>query len=108
METGDWHWKRLKREGFEISILRIIIIYIPTNRLQSTCCGFYGIQRDNYFGGKPISRTEVEIKMGKLRHGKVAGKNEVTGRRIKGGGDRVVDWIWPLRVVLCLQTGGLL
>ena len=25
-----------------------------------------------------------------------AGKDEVTGEMIKGGGDRVVDWIWRL------------
>ena len=28
--------------------------------------------------------------------GKVAGKDEITGEMIKGGGDRVVDWIWRL------------
>ena len=34
--------------------------------------------------------------MGKLKNGKAAGKDEVTGEMIKGGGDRVVDWIWRL------------
>ena len=34
--------------------------------------------------------------MAKLKNGKVAGKNEITGEMIKGGGDRVVDWIWKL------------
>ena len=34
--------------------------------------------------------------MGNLKNGKVAGKDEITGVMIKGGGDRVVDWIWRL------------
>ena len=41
-------------------------------------CGFDGIQRGKYFGGEPIGRVEVEIRVG------------------KGGGDRVVDWILRL------------
>ena len=34
--------------------------------------------------------------MGKLKNGKIAGKDEITGEMIKGGGDKVVDWIWKL------------
>ena len=34
--------------------------------------------------------------MGKLKNGKAAVKDEVTGERIKGGGNRVVDCIWSL------------
>ena len=34
--------------------------------------------------------------MRKLQNGKAAGKDEVTGEMIKGGGDRVMDWIWEL------------
>ena len=34
--------------------------------------------------------------MGKFKNGKAAGKHEVTGEIIKGGSDRVVDWIWRL------------
>ena len=43
---------------------------------------------------EPIRRTEVEIRVGKLKNGKAAGKDEVTGEMIKGGGYRVVDLIW--------------
>ena len=32
----------------------------------------------------------------KLKNSKVAGKDEITGEIIKGGGDREVDWIWRL------------
>ena len=31
---------------------------------------------------------------GKVKNGKAAGKDEITGEMIKGGGDRMVDWIW--------------
>ena len=57
-------------------------------------CGFDGIQRDSYFGGETVGRVEVEV--GKLRNGKAAGRDEITGEMVKGGGDRVVDWIWRL------------
>ena len=56
-------------------------------------CGFDGIRRGNYFGGEQIRRTEVEVRVGKLKKGKAADKDKVTGEIIKGRGDRVVDWI---------------
>ena len=34
------------------------------------------------------------MREGKLTNGKAAGKDEITGEMMKGGGDRVVDWIW--------------
>ena len=36
------------------------------------CC-FYGILRGNYFGGDPIGRAEVEVRLVKLKNGKAAG-----------------------------------
>ena len=59
-------------------------------------CGFDGIRRGNYFGGEPIGRAEVEVRVGKLKNGKAAGKDEITGEMVEGGGDRVVDWLWRL------------
>ena len=50
----------------------------------------------NYFGGEPIGRAMVEVRVGKLKNREAAGKDEVTGEIIKSGGDRVVDWIWRL------------
>ena len=53
-----------------------------------------------------------EVRLGKLKNGKAAGKDQFTGEIIKSGGDRVVDWIWRLckamRVLLCLKIGDLL
>ena len=59
-------------------------------------CGFDWIRRRNYFGGESIRRAEVEVRVGKLNNVKAADKDEVTGEIIKGGSDRVVDWIWRL------------
>ena len=60
-------------------------------------CGFDGIRRGNYFRGKPTGRAEVEVRVGKLKkNGKAAIKDETTGEMIKGGGDRMVDWILRL------------
>ena len=56
--------------------------------------GFDGIQRGSYFGGELIGRAEVKLRVCKLKNGKSAGNDEITGEMIKGGGDRVVDWIW--------------
>ena len=55
-------------------------------------CVFDGIQR-GYFRGEPIGRAEVEVRVGKLKNGEAAGNDEITGEMIKGGGDRMVDWI---------------
>ena len=34
------------------------------------------------------------MRMGKLKNGKAARKDEITREMIKGGGNRMVDWIW--------------
>ena len=49
-------------------------------------CGFDGIWRGNYFGGEPIGRAEVKGRVCKLKNGKAACKDEITGKIIKGGG----------------------
>ena len=36
------------------------------------------------------------MKVWKLKNGKATGGDEITGEIIKGGGDRMVDWIWRL------------
>ena len=59
-------------------------------------CGFDGIQRGIYFEGELIGKAEAQVRVGKLKNGKAAGKDEITGEKIKGGGDRVEDWIWRL------------
>ena len=47
-----------------------------------------GIWRGNYFRGEPTGRAEVEVRVGKLKNGKAVGRDEITGKIIKGGGDR--------------------
>ena len=58
-------------------------------------CSF-GLWRENYFGGEPIKRKNIELRVRRLKNGKAAGKDEVTEELIKGGGNRVVDWILRL------------
>ena len=69
------------------------MIKIPGNRLQYTCVASGGGFEENYFEGEPIRRTEVEVRVGKLRNGKVVGKDGVTGEKITVRSYRVVDWI---------------
>ena len=54
------------------------------------CC-FDGIRRGNYFRGEPIGRAEVEVRVGKLKTGKSARKDEITGELIKGRGRGGLD-----------------
>ena len=42
---------------------------------------------------------EVEVRVGKLKSGKDAGKEEVTGEIIKCAKNKWVDWIWRPRHV---------
>ena len=59
-------------------------------------CGFDEIRRGNYFGGEPIGRAKVEVRLGKLKNGKARGKDKITLEMKKGRGDREVNWIWSL------------
>ena len=36
------------------------------------------------------------MRVGRIKSGKAAGKDEITGEMIKSEGDRVLDWIWRL------------
>ena len=56
-------------------------------RLHSTCVALMESQ---------LERAEVEMRVGKLKNRKAAGKDEITEEMIKVGGDRVVGWIWRL------------
>ena len=50
-----------------------------------------GVWIGNYLGGEAIRRTEVKVRVGKLKTGKAAGKDVVKGEMTKGGGDKVLD-----------------
>ena len=53
-------------------------------------------RRGNYFGGDPIRRMEIEVRVRKLKNRKTAGKDEATEEMIKGKSNRVVNWIWRM------------
>ena len=46
-------------------------------------CGFHGIQRGHYFKEELIRRTEVDVRVRKIKNG----KDEVSGKMVKGGDD---------------------
>ena len=50
-----------------------------------------------HINSKEREKKERRVRrVGKLKNGKAVGHDEITGEMIKGGGDRVVDWIWRL------------
>ena len=59
-------------------------------------CGFDGVRR-------AVSRMEVEVRVGKLKNGKAAGKYEVTRKMVKGWrtgfGSCVVPEDWRSAVI---------
>ena len=84
--NGSWHKERMKyfEDVYNLDTQEQVAI---------SMCDFNRICRDNYFGGKPLGRAEVQVRVEKLKNGKAAAKDEITGEMIKGGGSRVVDWI---------------
>ena len=53
--------------------------------------GFGGVRGGNYFGRQPVRRTEVEVRVGKLKNGKAGGKDEIIGEMEKGGSEYVTE-----------------
>ena len=43
--------------------------------------------------------------MGKFKNGKAAGKDEIKGEMIKGGGDKLVDWILRMCNIIFKSSG---
>ena len=84
----------MKYKGYGRIIFRIYLYNIDTEEQVAVHMrGFDGVQIRNYFGGEPIKKNEVEVRFTKVKGGKAAGKDEVIGEMVKGGGDMVVDWI---------------
>ena len=75
-------WKKYFKDLYNIDTQEQVAVHM---------CDFDKNQRGNYFGGEPIGRAEVEVSVGKLKNGKAASKDEITGEMIKGRGDRMVE-----------------
>jgi hypothetical protein len=89
--TDDLDVRRVWREHFE-SLHNVG----GSDEVIVNVCGFKGFKRNRYFGDEEITREEVVARVRKLKNGKSAGIDEITGEMIKNGGDRVIDWIWKL------------
>ena len=83
-EVGTWGERSQKdldeyfEDPYNIDTQEEVVVYM---------CGFDGIRRGKYIGGEEIGRAEFEVRVGKLKNGKAAGKYEITGEIIKGGGN---------------------
>ena len=88
-----WHWERLKLKKYEKDYFKDLYIINTQEQVAVHMYDFDGVQRGNYFGGELIRRTELEVRVGKLKNGNTAGKDKFTGEIIKGEGERVVNWI---------------
>ena len=89
-------WNEYFEDLYSIDIQEQVAVHM--------CC-FDWVWRGKCFGGEPIGRVEVEVRVEKLKKGKAASKDEITGEMIKGGGNRVLDWIWRL-CNIAFETGG--
>ena len=67
-------WKEYFEVVYNIDTQEQVSVYI---------CGFDGIWRGNYFREEPFGRDEVELRVGKFKNGKAAGKDKVTKEMIK-------------------------
>ena len=79
MEMGSWHRGRMKQERSGRSFFEGLYNIDTQEKIAVHMFGFDGIQRGNYFRGESIGRAEVEVRVDKLKNGKVAGKDEITG-----------------------------
>ena len=75
-------WKEYFEDLYDIDTQELVAVHM---------CGFDEVSRSNYYRGEPIGRAEDEVIVGKLKNGKAAVKDEITGEMIKGEGDRMVD-----------------
>ena len=62
----------MKCEGYGRDILRIFID--TQEQVAVHMYGFDEIRRGNYFGGDPIRKTEIEVRVGSLRMESVLGR----------------------------------
>ena len=76
-QNKGWKWdnevRKIWKNYFED-------LYNLDTQKQVRMGGFDSVRRGNYFGGKLIRRTEVDVRVAKLKNRKAAGKYEVTER----------------------------
>ena len=56
-------WKEYFKDQYNIDTQEQVTVNLA---------GFDGARRGNYFRGEPIRRTEVEVRVGKLKNGEAA------------------------------------
>ena len=58
------------------------LVFITIYILQSTCVALIGFRDQTISEERQLERAEVEVRVGKLKNGKAAGKDEITGEII--------------------------
>ena len=91
---GGCHWEGMEKQGFGRNTLRIYIIQILKRKLQSTF-GALMVFRQITTYEESIKRTEVKVRVRKLKNKKAAQKDKAIGDD-KGFGKKVADWIQRL------------
>ena len=81
-EYGEW------RKGGELQQNKERKVEVEVQRIWKEY--FDWVQRGNYFGREPIRKTEVNVRVEKLKDVQAASKDEVTREIIKDGTNRVV------------------
>ena len=71
-EGGEDNVQKAWKENFEN-------LYSGDTEEEVAFNGFDGARRGSYFGGEPIRRTEVEVRVKRLKNGKVRSKDEISG-----------------------------
>ena len=67
MEMGGWKWERVKCERLQRDILMICIKQILKSGLQFQKDGLSGVQRGDYFVEESVRKTELGVRMRKLK-----------------------------------------
>ena len=65
-------WKKYFEDLYNVDTQEQVAVHM---------CGFDAIRRGKYFGEEPIRKTEVEVRVGKLKNGKGAGKDAIKSSR---------------------------
>ena len=53
-------WKEYYEDMYNIDTQELVAVHM---------CGFDGVRRGSYFGGEPIRKTKVEVRVGRLKNG---------------------------------------
>ena len=63
-------WKQYFKDLYNVDTQEQVAVHM---------CSFDGVRKGNYIGGESVGRSDFEVRVGKLKNGKSAAKDEITG-----------------------------